>query len=124
MKSAEDIAREALQHSEKPPCGCCEDHDGVWWQSCDCGNSGDLASAAQWCETQNNLKRVAAALRAYGNERVEKAAKVADQEEEAWRSEAKASKYPDDSITCERYGYVSWGIARRIRAFIEKEPGA
>ena len=100
MKSAEEIAREIAIDLQKCGLDLCAD------PPCAC------------------VAHIAAALRAYGNERVEKAAKVADQEEEAWRSEAKASKYPDDSITCERYGYVSWGIARRIRAFIEKEPGA
>lgn len=37
----------------EPICDCCEKTDGGWIQRCDCGNSGDLASAQDWCSRAN-----------------------------------------------------------------------
>ena len=41
--------------SIKPVCDCIEKADGVWFQRCECGNSGDLAEAAAWCAVQNSI---------------------------------------------------------------------
>ena len=38
----------------KPPCDCCElSAGGYWRQSCYCGDHGELAEAAVWCDQQN-----------------------------------------------------------------------
>lgn len=40
------------------PCDCIEKYNGVWIETCDCRNFGDLSQASTWCTLMNTWQRV------------------------------------------------------------------
>ncbi|MFH5927430.1 hypothetical protein [Roseomonas xinghualingensis] len=58
---AAEAMREAcakiVQPGEKP-CDCIETLNGLWIQRCDCRNSGDAASAQEWCTAMNHAAAI------------------------------------------------------------------
>jgi hypothetical protein len=43
--------------SDRPICDCIEQLNGYWIQTCDCANTGNLASAQSWCVEANLAKK-------------------------------------------------------------------
>ena len=51
---------ELVDPGNRKPCNCCEVSrlTDTWFQTCDCANSGDIASAEAWCNSRNIFEAI------------------------------------------------------------------